>query len=117
MALAHLGKLLAVDEDSGRTALHWSQTEMDHHFSTTIDTGGDTYARLSWISVVTRNGSCGRIRFEIPKKLKHVMEGAYLPEGQYLQASKEVLQKVEEWDNEIIDDTQKKDYFFVNDEN
>jgi len=116
MALAHLGKMLAVDEDEKQAALHWPQ--MDHHFVSTVETDDTVSARLSYIAVASRNGPCGVLRFEIPRKLKHIFDGAWLPDKAYLHSvvkvPKEISQSLDTWDKELLADLD-KDYFFVDD--
>jgi len=116
MALSHLGKSIAVNDDDTTGASNWAAPSMDQHF--TLMDSEENCAYIPYISVVTRNGASGGIRFEIPRKLKHIFDVPWLPDKSYLNSfgiDKEVTAKLTEWDNQILEEVEKKDYFFVDD--
>jgi len=115
-ALSHLGKSIAVDDDDNTGASSWEAPSMDQHF--TFMDSDENCAFIPYISVVTRNGASGGIRFEIPRKLKHIFEVPWLPETSYLNSfgiAPDVITTLTEWDKQMVEEVETKDYFFADD--
>ena len=124
MALVHLGKNLQPndnEDDEGPAAFKW---DMNPHAARVLE--ADECPLFSYISVVSRSGSSGTVRFDQPRKLKGIFDRPWLPRLQSLIKTKPSNRTGDLTDttdialalnDELLKDCESKDYFFeVDDE-